>query len=135
MVEKHWFLGSRQQWRCRACGHIFSVTSGTLFPYHKLPLQVYLGAVVIYSNAANGLSALQLSRDLDVQHKTAFVLMHKLRESLMVQRDETPLAGEVQLDGACVSGSVRPANRTEDRVNRRLVEHQNPNKRCVSGDA
>ncbi len=49
--------------------------------------------------------------------------MHKLRESLMVQRDETPLAGEVQLDGAYVGGSVRPANRAEDRVGRRLVEH------------
>ncbi len=111
MVEEYWFLRSRQQWRCRACGHTFSVTSGILFAHHKLPLQVYLGAVVIYSNAANGLSALQLSRDLDVQYKTVFVLMHKLRESLMVQRDETPLAGEVQLNEAYVGGSVRPASR------------------------
>ncbi|WP_295429087.1 IS1595 family transposase [uncultured Thiodictyon sp.] len=131
VVEHHWFLPSRQQWRCRACGHTFSVTSGTLFAHHKLPLQVYLAAVVIYSNAVKGLSALQLSRDLDLQYKTAFVLMHKLRESLMVQRDETPLVGEVQLDGAYVGGSVRPANRAEDRVDRRLVEHQNPDKRCV----
>ncbi len=131
VVEEHWFLRSRQQWRCRTCGHTFLVTSGTLFAHHKLPLQVYLGAVVIYSNAAKGLSALQLSRDLDMQYKIAFVLMHKRRESLIIQRDEAPLAGEVQLDGASVGGSVRPANRTEDRVDRRLVEHQNPDKCCV----
>jgi hypothetical protein len=74
---------------------------------------------------------LQLSRDLDVQYKTAFVLMHKLRQSLMDQRDETPLAGEVQVDGGYVGGLVRPANRAEERVDRRLAEHQNPDKRCV----
>jgi len=96
VVAGHWFLPSRRQWRCRDCGHTFSVTSGTIFAHHKLPLQVYLGAIAIYTNAVKGLSALQLSRDLDVQYKTAFVLMHKLRQSLMDQRDETPLAGEVQ---------------------------------------
>ena len=131
VVEQHWFLASRRQWRCRACGHTFSVTSGTLFAYHKLPLQVYLGAIAIYTNAVKGLSALQLSRDLNVQYKSAFVLMHKLRESLIVHRDETPLAGEVQVDGGYTNGSVRPANRAEERVDRRLAEHQNPDKRCV----
>lgn len=131
VAEKPWFLPSRRQWRCRACGHTFSVTSGTIFAHHKLPLQVYLGAIAIDSNAAKGLSALQLSRDLDVQYKSAFVMMHKIRESLMVQRDQTALSGEIQLDGAYTNGSVRPENRAEERVDRRLAENQNPDKRCV----
>lgn len=130
-VEGHWFLPSRRQWRCRGCGHPFSVTSGTIFAHQKLPLQVDLGALAIDTKAAKGLSALQLSRDLNVQDKSACVLMHKLRESLMAQRDETPLAGEVQIDGACVGGSVRPENRAEERVDRRLAEHQDPDRRCV----
>ena len=50
VADQHWFLPSRQQWRCRACGHTFSVTSGTIFAYHKLPLQTYLAAIVIYTN-------------------------------------------------------------------------------------
>ncbi len=107
------------------------MTSGTIFAHHKLPLQVYLGAIAIYTNAVKGLSALQMSRDLDVQYKTAFVLMHKLRESLMVHRDETPLAGEAQIDGCYTNGSVKPANRAADRVDRRLVEYRNPDRRCV----
>jgi len=131
VVERHWFLPSRRQWRCRDCGHTFSVTCGTLFAHHQLPLQVDLGAIAIDTDAVKGLSALQLSRDLDVQYKTAFVLMHKLRQSLMDQRDETPLAGEAQIDGGYVGGSVRPANRAEERVDRRLAEHRNPDKRCV----
>ncbi len=64
VVERHWFLPSRRQWRCKACAHTFSVTSGTIFAHHKLPLRVYLSAVALYTNAVKGLSALQMCRDL-----------------------------------------------------------------------
>jgi len=110
-VAKHYFIKTRRQWRCRDCNHTFSVTSGTIFASHKLPLKVYLAAIAIYCNAVKGLSALQLARDLDVQYKTAFVLAHKIRESLMAQRDETELDGEVELDGAYVNGHVRRRTR------------------------
>ena len=79
-VAKHYFIKIRRQWRCRDCNHTFSVTSGTIFDSHKLPLKVYLAAIAIYCNAVKGLSALQLARDLDVQNKTAFALAHKIRE-------------------------------------------------------
>jgi len=131
VVERHWFPPSRRQWRCKACAHTFSVTAGTIFAHHKLPLRVYLGAVAIYTNAVKGLSALQMCRDLGVQYKSAFVLMHKLRESLMAQREESPLSGEVEIDGAYVGGHVRPKNKKEDRVDRRLAEHQSPDRRCI----
>ena len=63
-VAKHYFLGTRKQWRCKDCKHTFSVTSGTIFANHKLPLKVYLAAIAIYTNAVKGISALQLGRDL-----------------------------------------------------------------------
>ena len=128
---KHYFIKSRSQWRCRDCNHTYSVTSGTIFAFHKLPLKVYLGAIAIYTNAAKGLSALQLSRDLNVQYKTAFVMAHKIRESLIEQRVITQLDGEVHIDGAYVNGHVRPKNKKSNRVDRRLSEHQNISKRCV----
>lgn len=62
------------RFRCKACRKDFSLTSGTLFAFHKLPLQTYLAAVVIFCNEVKGKSALALSRDLDVQYKTAWVL-------------------------------------------------------------
>ena len=92
---------------------------------------MYLSAIAVYTNAVKGISALQLGRDLGVQYKTAFVLAHKIRESLMAQRDETPLSGEVHMDGAYVNGYVRPENKKEDRVDRRLFENQREDKRCV----
>ena len=130
-VDKHYFLPTRKQWRCKSCNHTFSVTSGTIFAFHKLPLKVYLAAIAIFTNAVKGISALQLSRDLGVQYKTAFVLAHKIRESLIEQRVIEPLSGEVHMDGAYVNGHIRPKNKKEDRVDRRLAVHQKPGKRCV----
>jgi len=127
---KHYWLGTRKQWRCKCCKHTFSVTSGTIFSNHKLPLSTYLMAIALYSNCAKGMSALQLSRDLNVQYKTAFVLAHKLRESLMDEQTAM-LDDEVEIDAAYVNGHVRPENRIENRVDRRRKENQDPDKRAV----
>jgi hypothetical protein len=59
-VERHWFLPSRRQGRCKACTHTFSITSGTIIAHHQWPLRTYLGAVALYSNAVKGVSALQI---------------------------------------------------------------------------
>lgn len=131
VIDEHYFKATRKQWQCKDCGHTFSVTSGTIFAFHKLPLKVYLGAIAIYTNAVKGISALQLGRDLGVQYKTAFVLAHKIRESLMEQREMEKLDGEVHMDGAYVNGHIRPKNKKSDRIDRRLAVNQKPGKRCV----
>ena len=70
------------RWRCKACRRDFSITSGTLFAWHKLPLRSCLLAVVVSCNEVEGKSMLALARDWDVQYKAAFVLAHKLREAI-----------------------------------------------------
>ena len=127
----HYFQRTRKTWRCKDCGHTFSVTSGTIFAFHKLPLRIYLTAIAIFANAVKGISASQLMRDLGVEYKTAFVLMHKIRESLIEQRTMEKLDGEIHMDGAYVNGHIRPKNKKVDRIDRRLAKHQKPTKRCV----
>ncbi len=73
------------RWRCKACRKDFSVTSGTLFAFHKMPLRSYLMAVAIFCNEVKGKSMLALSRDLGTQYKTAFVLAHKMREAMAAE--------------------------------------------------
>jgi putative intracellular protease/amidase len=58
-----------------------SITSGTLFASHKLPLRGYLAAIAVFCNEVKGKSALAISRDLGLSYKSAFVLLHKLREA------------------------------------------------------
>jgi transposase-like protein len=125
---------SRPIWRCKGCGKQFSVTSGTIFHSRKLPIRDYLAAIAIFVNGAKGHAALQLSRDLDCQYKTAFVLAHKLREAIGSQvfnPDEPELEGEVAIDGAYFGGHVKPENRAEDRRDRRLAAEQTGKRQVV----
>ena len=124
-------LTTRRRFKCAACYRQFSVTSGTLFASRKLTFVDLLGAICLFVNASKGLSAVQLSRDLDVQHKTAFVLMHKLREAMVAETREAHLSGTVEVDGAAFGGHVRPANRREDRVDRRRLDNRSSKRRVV----
>ena len=122
------------RFRCKACRKDFSLTSGTLFAFHKMPLQTYLAAIVIFCNEVKGKSALALSRDLDVQYKTAFVLSHKLREAMATEMRGYKLGGEgkvVEVDGGYFGGYVKPANHKENRRDRRLLKNQNGKRQCV----
>ncbi len=117
-----------RRYKCKACRKQYTVTSGTIFASHKLELRDYLLATIIFVNAVKGISALQMARALGCQYKSAFVLLHKLRASLMDNQMGKKLEGVVEMDG-CYVGKTRPANRKEDRLDLRLIS--NPNKRCI----
>src|ERR1700720_2038086 len=125
---------TRKLWKCRVCHYQFSVTARTIFADRKLPIRTYLLAIAIFANGAKGHSALQLSRDLDCQYKTAFVLAHKLREAMgsEVHNPDLPeLAGTVTIDGAYFGGKVKQANRKAERTDRRAAEEQTGKRQVV----
>ena len=126
-------ISTRRKFKCKAkvCHHQFSVTSGTIFASRKLGFVDMLAAMAILANGAKGQSALQLARDLDVQHKTAFVLAHKLRQAMASEIEGMKLSGTVEVDGAWFGGHVRPENKKENRVDRRHAEHQTGKRRSV----
>ena len=122
------------RFRCRACKGDFSITSGTLFASHKLPLRAYLAAIAIFSNEVKGKSALALSRDLGVSYKSAFVLCHKLREAMAEEMKGRVLGGEgkvAEVDGGYFGGYIKPRNLAENRVDRRLARNQNGKRKVV----
>lgn len=124
---------ARPLWKCRAkeCAHQFTATSGTIFANRKMQMRDYLLAIAIFVNGAKGHSALQLSRDLNVQYKTAFVLSHKLREALGAEMKTRTVKGEVEIDSAYFGGYVKPENRKEDRNDRRLIENRSGKRKAV----
>lgn len=122
------------RFRCKACRKDFSITSGTLFAFHKMPLRNYLAAIAIFCNEVKGKSALALSRDLDCQYKTAFVLAHKLREAMASELKGMKLGGDgetVEIDGGYFGGYIKPANLKENRRDRRLAKNQNGKRQVV----
>src|SRR6202166_2560934 len=122
------------RFECRACGKDFSITSGTLFASHKLPLRCYLAAIAIFCNEVNGKSALALSRDLNVSYKCAFVLLHKLREAMAAELKGRVIGGEgkiAEVDGGYFGGYIKPANFRENRRDRRFARNQNGKRKVV----
>lgn len=124
-------ISTRRKHKCKDCHHQYSVTSGTIFASRKMAFTDLLAAMCIVANAAKGISALQLARDLDCQHKTAFVLAHKIREALASETNGIKLSGEVEIDGMYTGGHIRPANLKENRVDRRLAKYQTGKRRVV----
>jgi len=122
------------RWKCSACRRKFSLTSGTLFHSRKLAVRDYLAVIALFVNGLKGTSALQISRDLNINPKSSFVLLHKLREAMGSQvhnPDEPELSGEVQVDRAYFGGHVKPENRKADRKDRRLAEEQTGKRQVV----
>ena len=122
------------RFRCKACAKDFTITSGTMFASHKLPLQTYLAAIAIFCNEVKGKSALALSRDLSVSYKCAFVLAHKLREAMSEELRGMTVGGEgkeASIDGAYFGGYVKPANSRKDRKDRRLWQNKSGKRQCV----
>jgi hypothetical protein len=126
-------IKTRKIFKCKAneCRAQFSLTSGTIFASRKMEVRNILAAMAIFVNGAKGYSALQLSRDLGCDYKSAFVLCHKMREAIGLAQDAAKLEGIVEIDGAYFGGYVKPANEKKDRKDRRLAETQTGKRQVV----
>ena len=94
------------RFRCKGCKKDFTITSGTLFATHKLPLRGYLAAIAVFCNEVKGKSALW-SCDLGLSYKSAFVLLHKLREAMAEEMRGRVVGGEgktAEIDGGYFGG-------------------------------
>ena len=96
------------RWRCHDCVKYFSVRTGTVLEESRLPLSTWVYAFWKACSSKKGISALQVSRERGITHKTALYLMHRIR--LAMDEDPTangPLAGIVEADETFVGGKKR----------------------------
>jgi transposase-like protein/Zn ribbon nucleic-acid-binding protein len=96
---KAWQLNGRPVWECRECGRQTSLTAGTLMAKTKLALRVWFWAAYLMTTHSNGLSALQLTNQLGLNYRTAWLLEAKLRRA-MVNPERALLSGLVEIDQA-----------------------------------
>lgn len=105
--DKHYFLRTRKQWRCKHCNHTFSVTSKTAFADRKLPFHDILLGLFLFLAGQKGLAALELRRHVGHTYKTCFAFLGKVRDAIRKTVDQTPLSGNIEMDGAHLSGWPR----------------------------
>jgi transposase-like protein len=69
-------------YQCAECREQFTVTVKTVFERSKIPLTKWLAALFLLTASKKGVSAHQIHRSLDVSYKSAWFIMHRLREAL-----------------------------------------------------
>jgi transposase-like protein len=67
---------------CNECKGQFTATVGTVFERSKIPLTKWWQAVYLLNSSKKGFSAHQLHRTLKVTYKTAWFMMHRIREAM-----------------------------------------------------
>lgn len=77
---------------CNECKGQFTVTVGTVFERSKVPLTKWWMAAHMMNSGKNGVSAHEIHRALGVTYKTAWFMMHRLREAMIVS-SATPMGG------------------------------------------
>ena len=97
----------RGLFQCHRCGRQTSVTAGTLFAGTKLPLTKWLLAIYLLTQSKNGISGLDLSRQLGVCYNSAWLMKHKLMQAMLEQEQGRSLEGVIQLDDAYWGGRRR----------------------------
>lgn len=58
-------------------------------------------------------------------------MLSKIKEAIGLRRERMRLWGTAQIDGKYVGGHIKPENKKENRVDRRLKENQNGQRLCV----
>jgi ribosomal protein L37AE/L43A len=101
----HCELEKRALWQCNACHTQTSLTAGTIFASTKLDLTVWFRAMFHMTQTKQGISALELSRRLDVSYNTAWAMRHKLKQVMLEREQEKPLDGRIEMDDAYLGGA------------------------------
>ena len=91
-------------WKCARCRQRFSIRVGTIFEDSKIPLRKWLAAIWIITVHKKGMSSVGLASEIDVQQKTAWFMMHRLRHAARTRSFNRPMKGIVEVDEGYFGG-------------------------------
>jgi hypothetical protein len=105
--------------QCTGCRYQCSLIAGTIFASTKLPLKTWFAAMHLLTKAKTNVSALELMRDLDVSYRSAWLVKHKLMETMRLREESRQLSGRVEIDDAYLGGERvggKPGRGSENKV-------------------
>jgi transposase-like protein len=108
-MPKHW------RWYCNECKRQFSAKVGTIFEDSPIPLTKWLPAVWLIASNRNGISSYEIARGLGVTQKTAWFMLHRIRE-MMADEPTDKLSGTVEVDEAYIGGKWERMNQKRRRA-------------------
>lgn len=94
-------------YKCRVCRKQFTVTVGTIFEGSRIPISKWLLAIHRICSSKKGISALQLSRELDLTYKSAWFMAHRIRYAMSQEPLNSKLSGTVEVDETYIGGKAK----------------------------
>lgn len=89
-------------YRCNQCKEDFTVRTGTIFERSHVPLHKWIYAMYLLVTARKGISSMQLAKEIGITQKSAWFVLHRLREAC--GSDLGKLRGIVEVDETYVGG-------------------------------
>jgi transposase-like protein len=97
------YLAKYRRWNCKECKRQFTAKVGTVFEDSPIGLDKWLPAFWLIASNRNGISSHELARALGVTQKTAWFMLHRIREA-MQSDDFGPFTGTVEADETYIGG-------------------------------
>jgi len=111
------YMPKRRRFYCNDCKGQFTAKVGTIFEDSPIGFDKWLPAFWLLASNRNGISSHELSRALEVTQKTAWFMLHRIREA-MADKSFTKLRGPVEVDETFVGPRVRAIRRPDGSLKR-----------------
>lgn len=118
-TKNNYFLKTRNIHKCSSCKKQFSVKQGTIFQSSKLPLRTWFFVIYYFLQDKRGISSCQIAKRMNIQQKTAWLMLSKIRETMKDENMKSELSGIIEVDETWVG-----SNPSRDlRLQRRMDNH------------
>jgi transposase-like protein len=94
-------------WKCKDCRKQFSVLTGTIFHGTKIPVRTWLFVVFEMCASKNGVAAREIERKYDLTPKSAWFMVHRIREAMKLDPLAGLLSGTVVADETFIGGKPK----------------------------
>jgi transposase-like protein len=123
------YLATQKKWQCKSAHakRQFSAKVGTIFEDSPLGLEKWLPAVWLIVTAKNGISSMEIHRSLGVTQKTAWFMLHRIREAMKngsILKMGGSDSGPVEIDETFVGPKIQKMHR-ERRLRMQTAEKGN----------
>jgi transposase-like protein len=104
--KENFYAPSRRIWKCKACRKQFSPKVGTVCEDSPIGMDKWMTAIWLIASAKNGISSMELHRSIGVTQKTAWFMLHRIRDAMQTGTF-AKASGRVEIDETFIGGKAR----------------------------